>query len=365
MATLEDIARTLGVSKGTVSKALSGAGGVSDAMRKSVVETAVELGYSRICRKDASRRIAVFITNMDYAKPEDFGYDILAGFRKLAEPDGYQVVVVPLSCALENSVPYDAYMMQHNYLGGLFLGLSLNDPWLEDFKTCKTPAVLYDNCVSGNPRVTSLSVDNAEAMDQTVRYLKDLGHKKIGYLSPELGSYVYQKRYQAFFRALEENSLPHDEGLGKRDFYTSVCLSEHLPALLAEGCTAIVCGHDLLASSVLIQCMNLGVRIPEELSIVGFDDLPLCQLTLPPLTTIRQNRTELGKSAYFALSSQLHDVSISLIQLHTELIARFSCGKAPEAPLSKERISKIKSVTKKETNHEPENLRRTEAAIRK
>ena len=63
MATLEDIARTLGVSKGTVSKALSGAGGVSDAMRKSVVETAVELGYSRICRKDASRRIAVFITN--------------------------------------------------------------------------------------------------------------------------------------------------------------------------------------------------------------------------------------------------------------------------------------------------------------
>lgn len=120
MATLEDIARTLGVSKGTVSKALSGAGGVSDAMRKSVVETAVELGYSRICRKDASRRIAVFITNMDYAKPEDFGYDILAGFRKLAEPDGCQVVVVPLSCALENSVPYDAYMMQRQSFGDTY-----------------------------------------------------------------------------------------------------------------------------------------------------------------------------------------------------------------------------------------------------
>lgn len=199
MATLEDIARTLGVSKGTVSKALSGAGGVSDAMRQSVVETAVELGYSRICRKDASRCIAVFITNMDYAKPEDFGYDILAGFRKLAEPDGYQVVVVPLSCALENSVPYDAYMMQHNYLGGLFLGLSFNDPWLEGFKTCKTPAVLYDNCVPGNPRVTSISVDNAEAMNQAVRYLKSLGHKKIGYLSYALESYVYHQRYQAFF----------------------------------------------------------------------------------------------------------------------------------------------------------------------
>lgn len=266
MATLEDIARTLGVSKGTVSKALSGAGGVSDAMRQSVVETAVELGYSRICRKDASRCIAVFITNMDYAKPEDFGYDILAGFRKLAEPDGYQVVVVPLSCALENSVPYDAYMMQHNYLGGLFLGLSFNDPWLEGFKTCKTPAVLYDNCVPGNPRVTSISVDNAEAMNQAVRYLKSLGHKKIGYLSYALESYVYQQRYQAFFRAAQVNGLPCSESLGKCDFFTSVCLSEHLPALLEQGCTAIVCSHDRLANSVLIDCQERGIRVPEDLN---------------------------------------------------------------------------------------------------
>ena len=365
MATLEDIARTLGVSKGTVSKALSGADGVSDAMRKSVVETAVELGYSRICRKDESRRIAIFITNMDYAKPADFGYDILVGFRKLAEPDGYQVTVVPLDHTLENSCSYDEYMMQHNYIGGLFLGLSLNDPWLEDFKTCKTPAVLYDNSVPGNLRVTSISVDNAEAMDQAVRYLKGLGHKKIGYLSHALGSYVYQKRYQAFFRALEENGLPHDESLGKCDFYTSVCLSEHLPALLAQGCTAIVCGHDRLANSVLIDCQERGIRVPEELSILGFDDLPLCRFTPPPLTTIRQNRTELGKSAYFALSSQLHAVSISLIQLHTELIVRSSCSKAPKKPLSKDRIPQIKPVTKKETNHEPENLRTTEATIRK
>ena len=312
MATLEDIARTLGVSKGTVSKALSGAGGVSDAMRQSVVETAVELGYSRICRKDASRCIAVFITNMDYAKPEDFGYDILAGFRKLAEPDGYQVVVVPLSCALENSVPYDAYMMQHNYLGGLFLGLSFNDPWLEGF----------------------------------------LGHKKIGYLSCALESYVYQQRYQAFFRAAQANGLPCSESLGKCDFFTSVCLSEHLPALLEQGCTAIVCSHDRLANSVLIDCQERGIRVPEDLSILGFDDLPLCRFTPPPLTTIRQNRAELGKSAYFALSSQLHDVSISLIQLHTELIVRSSCGKAPRRPQAKKRIPRAEPVTKKERNDE-------------
>ncbi len=120
-------------------------------------------------------------------------------------------------------------------------------------------------------------MDNAEAMDQAVRYLKSLGHKKIGYLSHALGSYVYQQRYQAFFRAVQANGLPCSESLGKCDFFTSVCLSEHLPALLEQGCTAIVCSHDRLANSVLIDCQERGIRVPEDLSILGFDDLPLCR----------------------------------------------------------------------------------------
>ena len=103
MATLEDIGRALGVSKSTVSKALSGAGDVSEAMRKAVLETAVELGYSRLHRSDEAARIAVFITNMDFSRPEDFGYDILVGFRKLAEPAGYHVSIIPLNHEIENS----------------------------------------------------------------------------------------------------------------------------------------------------------------------------------------------------------------------------------------------------------------------
>lgn len=86
MATMDDIARQLGVSKGTVSKALSGATDVSETTRKSVVEMAVELGYSRVNRADVPRRVCVLVQNMGYEKPEDFGWDIITGFRKLAEP---------------------------------------------------------------------------------------------------------------------------------------------------------------------------------------------------------------------------------------------------------------------------------------
>lgn len=332
MATLEDIAKTLGVSKSTVSKALNGALDVSDAMRRAVVETAVELGYSRLRRGEEAPRLAVFITNMDYASPEDFGYDILVGFRKLAEPAGYQVSVIPLDYKLEKSIAYDQYMLQGNYLGGLFLGLSLDDPWLRDFETCRTPTVLYDNRVSGNPRVTYVGADNAEGMFLAVQYLKSLGHRKIGYLSSALGAYVYQQRQQAFFQAMQKNGLC-DQALARDSYFFSVCMEEHLPALLGLGCTAILCSHDSLAIGALDHCRKTGIRVPEDVSILGFDDLPRCQSTQPPLTTIRQDRTELGKSAYCALSSQMEGVSLSTFLLHTELVTRASCGAPPRGKI--------------------------------
>lgn len=329
MATLEDIAKSLGVSKSTVSKALSGAGDVSSAMRKAVLEAAVEMGYSRLRRGDEAPRIAVFITNMDFDKPEDFGYDILVGFRKLAEPAGYHVSIIKLDQELENRISYDTYMMQGNYRGGLFLGLSLADPWLEDFKTCRTPTVLYDNLVRGNPNVTYVGADGPEGMRLAVRHLQKLGHKKIGYLSSALGAYVYQQRYKTFFLAMEECGLPCEEGQARDSYFTEVCMEEHLPALLKMGCTAIVCSHDVLAQSTLKHCEKLGIQVPESLSIIGFDDLPLCEHTTPPLTTIRQDRTELGRSAYCALSSQMEGVPLSTFLLHTTLVRRDSCAPLP------------------------------------
>lgn len=329
MATLEDIAKSLGVSKSTVSKALSGAGDVSSTMRKAVLEAAVEMGYSRLRRGDEAPRIAVFITNMEFDKPEDFGYDILVGFRKLAEPAGYHVSIIKLDHELENRIHYDTYMMQGNYRGGLFLGLSLDDPWLEDFKTCRTPTVLYDNLVRGNPHVTYVGADGPEGMRLAVRHLQKLGHKKIGYLSSALGAYVYQQRYKTFFLAMEECGLPCEKDQARDSYFTEICMEEHLPALLEMGCTAIVCSHDVLAQSTLNHCAKLGIQVPDQLSIIGFDDLPLCEHTTPPLTTIRQDRTELGRSAYCALSSQMEGVPLSTFLLHTTLVRRDSCAPLP------------------------------------
>lgn len=328
MATLEDIARELGVSKSTVSKALNGAKDVSKAMQKSVLEKAVEMGYTKAARNTAGPKVALFITNMDYEQPEDFGYDIIVGFRKVAEPAGFQVDLIPLTNEMQLTRPYDEYMMLGDYCGSLFLGMSLSDPWMKDFQTCKTPTVLYDNHISGNPHVTQIGVDNRDCMGRAIRYLKSLGHQKIGYLSYEMTSYIYKERYDAFMLAMQTNGLTPDPDLTGNSVHISDCVSRHLPRLFAQGCTAIACSHDVLAHNVLVHCRELGLRVPEDISVLGFDDVPLCRYTQPPLSTVRQNRTELGKSAFFALSSQLNHVPISTLLLHAELVLRSSCGPA-------------------------------------
>ena len=329
MATLEDIAKKVGVSKSTVSKALNGAGDVSETMRRMVLDAAVELGYNRLRRGETAGKLAVFITNMEYQKTEDFGYDIIVGFRKLAEPDGFLVDIIPLTIETETSISYGQYMMKHNYRGALFLGLSLDHPWLKDFETCKYPTVLYDNCVIGNPMVTYVGADNREGMHCAVRYLHDLGHQQIGYLGSALGAYIYQQRYKAFFEAIRENGLPDSEERAGVSYSIEDCIRDHLPRVLSMGCTAIMCSHDVLARRVMECCQERNLRIPEDISIIGFDDLPFCKNTTPPLTTVRQNRAQIGKSAYCALSSQMEGVPLSTFLLHTKLITRNSCSVLP------------------------------------
>lgn len=327
---MDDIARELSVSKSTVSKALNGAKDVSKAMRQAVLEKAVELGYSRIPRSASAQRIALFITNMEYEKPEDFGYDIVVGFRKAAEPSGFVVDLIPLDISFQERTHYDEYMVANNYCGGLFLGLSLVDPWIQEFEICRTPTVLYDNYIRGNPNVSYIGVDNREGMDLAVEYLHCLGHRKIGYLGSAHQAYIYKQRFQSFVIAMEEHGLTVDPDLTGITYHISECLSLHLPRLLEAHCTAIICSHDMLANSVMYHCSELGLRVPEDVSILGFDDLPLCRYTRPALSTIRQDRADLGKSAFFALTNLLNKVPVGTFLLHATLIRRDSCTVASE-----------------------------------
>lgn len=101
------------------------------------------------------------------------------GFRQLAEPQGFDVVIEPVDIQIQRNQPYDVYMLEHDYVGSFVIGFSLADPWLKDFENSCTPTVLYDNYITGNPSTAYVGIDNDEGMELAVSHLVRQGHRKL------------------------------------------------------------------------------------------------------------------------------------------------------------------------------------------
>lgn len=326
--TINDIAAHLGVSKSTVSKALNNATDISSQTRQLILQTAAEMGY---INKHIGRntKICILIENMDFHTPNQFGYDIIQGFKQMAEPEGWTVDILPVTPDFQRLNPYDVFMIQEGYQASFVLGFSLLDPWLEEFRTSHFPTVLYDNYIKGNPNIASVGCDSAEGFEHAVKHLVKLGHKKIGLISGPLDSYILKARYHAYLAALKKYGLEINENFIGLGYYVSESTRTYIPKLIQEGCTAILCSHDVRAVSAITECKDRDLRVPEDVSIVGFDDLPIATFTEPPLTTIRQDRAALGKCGYYAMTSLLNHVPIGSILLRATLIVRQSTGPAP------------------------------------
>lgn len=329
MATINDIAAKLGISKSTVSKGLNNADDVSAETRKKILETAVELGYINKRQQKKAKKLCILIENMDYDTPNQFGHDIVLGFKQMAEPEGWTVDIVPIDMDFQKMTPYDIFMMQGGYCASFILGMSLLDPWMQEMRASGVPTVLYDNYVKNNPNIASVGCDSQEGFELAVKHLIQLGHKKIGLISGPLDSYILKARYHAYINALEKYGLEINEDYIGLGYYVAESTRKYIPKLIEEGVTAILFSHDVRAISAITECRDRGIRIPEDLSIIGFDDLPMTSYVTPPLTTIRQDRIALGKCGFYALSCLLNQVTIGSILLRAPLIVRGSTGPAP------------------------------------
>lgn len=325
MATIKDIAKQLGVSVSTVSKGLNGASDISDDLRQLVLDTAVEMGYStKRSKKEEYRKLCLFIENMDYETLDSFGYDIVLGFKQNAFRHKWDITVIPITPEFQEQEKYDTYLLKNGYCGAFLLGLALHDPWMKQFPYTTMPTVLFDNFIDGNPNVCYLGTDSYEGIHIAVEHLKNLGHKKIGFINGSFHSLVTDQRQAAFENAIREFGLPFEGGLMAHGYYVSASAKYHVPGLLAEGATAIVCASDLIAQGVIEYCNSHNIRVPEDVSVIGFDNIPIAATTEPPLTTISQQRNELGRCAYVILNSLIHHISISKTLLRPQLIERES-----------------------------------------
>lgn len=331
MATIKDIANRLGISVSTVSKGLNGANDISEELRQIVLDTAVEMGYTtKRMKKEAHKKLCVFIENMDYETSNQFGYEIILGFKQAASRDKWDVQVIPVNPLLQSAEKYDTYMLRRGFSGAFLVGFALHDDWMSQLSSTNIPTVLFDNYIPRNPAVSYVGTDNFEGIDMGVEHLAALGHKRIAFLNGSLYSMVSDQRQQAFMDSMQAHGLAVEEELTAYGYFVADSARYHVPNFLKAGATAIMCGNDLIASGVITECVRRGYRVPEDISVIGFDDLPVSAHLTPPLTTIRQDRVELGKCGYYTLSSLLNKVSISKTQLRAQFIERASTAKCRE-----------------------------------
>ena len=325
MATVRDIAEKLGVSPGTVSKGLNGAKDISETTRQKILDTAVAMGYTkRASTKPEKRKLAIFMENMDYYLEDDFGYDIILGFKQAAFKESWDVEVIPLSHEFQRKRPYDTFMLDSGFSGALLSGLAYDDPWMQEFPQTKVPTILLDNFIKENPWVGSVGTDSMEGIEMAISHLVSLGHEKIAFLNGSKGSMISEVRMNAFKQAMADYNLPIYPELCAYDYFVSFVAKKHVKGFLDHGATAVLCGNDLIAYGVIEECKKQGFRVPEDISVIGYDDLPSSSQSNPPLTTIRQDRVKLGKCSYYVLYAMINDVSLSRNLLRPIFVARKS-----------------------------------------
>ena len=325
MATMKDIAERLGVSMSTVSKGLNGGADISESLRQAILDTAVELGYTNSrTKKPQNRRIAVFVANMIPHDSTDLSARIILNFKPAANRDNWSIDVIESDVTFQSQHKYDTYMLQERYTGAFVLGFSLNDPWISQFATTSIPTVLLDNFLPVNPHLCGIGTDPDEGLAAAVQHLIHLGHEKIAFLDGSAGSMASDMRMKAYLQALSSARLPIDPNLSVYGYFVADAAHYHVPGFLERGATAILCGSDDIALGVIDSCEMLGYKVPEDVSVIGFDDVPKATTMTPPLSTIRQSPEELGKCGFYTLYAAINGVSVSRCLLRPALIERSS-----------------------------------------
>lgn len=321
--TIEDVARSLGIAKSTVSKALSDATDISPEMREKVLRCASALGYQVRRRQPAQNGcVAVFVAGIEYESVDLFGHEVLLGFQSEASSARIGMQVVPVAEEENFDERYCELSGQSGFLGSFFLGFRPARSFAKTFERIGRPAVLldkdYDSVLTAH-----IGTDNTIGMSEAVAHLAALGHHRIGFLGGERELSITMERKEAFDAALRQYGMDLDAPVAFAGFHR-----DYDPALVLqlvdEGATALICCSDLIALAAMKKLSAAGISVPQQVSVIGYDGIPLAGYATPGLTTIAQNSLQMGKIALRMLRDLSDGVQISRVLLRPKLIVRES-----------------------------------------
>ena len=295
-ATLAEIAREAGVSAPTVSKVLNGRADVASSTRERVEELLRTHGYRR--RRGATQSAAL-LELVFHELESAWAMEVIRGVENVAREEGLSLVLSESSGRLSLGQSWVDGVLARRPIGVVLVLSSLDRAQQTQLTSRDIPFVVMDPAGDPGTDVPAVGATNWQGGLAATRHLLELGHRRIGVIAGPRRMMCSRARIDGYRAALEEAGVAFDPGLVRDgDFHHETGYTAGLDLLrVSDRPTAVFTGNDLQALGLYEAARELGLRVPEDLSVVGFDDLPLARWVGPPLTTVRQPLTEMAEVA--------------------------------------------------------------------
>ena len=328
--TIIDVAREAGVSNSTVSRVVNNSDLVKPETREKVLNAMMRLGYvvnqqARSLRGGRSQVVGLLVPDVG----NSYIGEIIRGIDTELAANQYDLMLYTTHRRKTKESTYVATITR-GLTDGLLLLLPTNvQAYMDSLQAQQFPHVLIDYQAVDNSQTSTIQSTNWQGAYDATQYLIGLGHRRIGYIIGLKEMQCSLDRLDGYRAALANHNIPFDPALiYEGDFYLPEGFEAASTFLdLPSPPTAIFAANDLSALGVMEAVRNRGLRIPEDISVIGFDDIPEAVQVHPNLTTVRQPLEDMGRLAVRLLLKQLgnSDMCGERVELPTELIVRDSC----------------------------------------
>src|SRR6202047_4376912 len=308
---IRTIAQAAKVSTATVSRAINRVPTVDPQLAKRVWEIIEELDYfpntqARALVSGRSKLFGLIVSEIT----NPFFPELIQGFEDIAVEHGYEILV--------SSTNYDPKRMSHcirrmlerKVEGVAVMTFGIEEPLLDQMARRRVPLVFIDVGPT-RPGISLLKVDYHHGIRQGVQHLAVLGHRNVAFISGPATLHSAQSRLTAFSTSLKECGIPPNPAWiveGDHTMKGGIAAMERLLAANAKKMpTAVMCSNDMTAIGVLHRLYRAGLRVPDDLSVIGFDDIHIAEVTIPPLTTVQMSRFDLARAAVTALRAHVEN----------------------------------------------------------
>lgn len=334
---IKEVAVRARVSPATVSRVMNGTAKVAAALKERVGKAIEELGYlpnpqARALVSGRSRTLGLLISEIT----NPFFPELIQSFQHLAEAHGFEVMFGSTNYNLDTAKLLVKRMLQRRVEGVAVMTFRAEEALLHDLIAHNVPLVSID-VSTGGTRAATLTINYEQGIHQAVQHLAALGHRRLAFISGPMQHLTNIRRRDAFCTSLAKIGLkPQKNWLVEGDHTLEGGMRAAEQLLAGTLPTAVLCSNDMTAFGV-IRCLHRhSIRVPGQMSVVGFDDIHLAEFVSPPVTTVRMSREELAGAAFHALQKLMHGVPVppghASLAIASTLVVRESTDVPPNPP---------------------------------